>query len=70
MSEDSAVEALAAVWATIDGKQADFYRGKIDDAWEEKYGHYEGYMAEAGEMVSRLNARGFQIIPIQSPRNT
>lgn len=59
------VEALADAWASIDGKVDKFRAGKgcasIED---EPGGHYSGYMAEADEMIRRLNARGFDVVAI------
>lgn len=59
------IEALAEAWASIDGKRADFIRGKVDRDWDDAHGSYEGYMAEAKEMTKRLAVRGYEIVPIE-----
>jgi hypothetical protein len=64
-------EALAEAWASIDGKLDAFRREHARsrvaplDREEDGYtGHYEGYMAEAEEMIVRLRARGYVITPL------
>lgn len=43
------VESVARAWASIDGRAERFESGKIND----HDGHYEGYMAEADELLKR-----------------
>lgn len=54
-------EALAESWASIDGKLDEFRAGKGQPE-EAHGGHYGGYMAEAEEMIKRLEKRGFAVI--------
>jgi hypothetical protein len=64
-----AVEALAEAWASIDGKLDHFRRErdeKIPLTDPTCAGHYEGYLSEAGEMILRLEARGFTVVPTPS----
>lgn len=51
--------ALAEAWASIDGKLESFH--DPDDG----KGHFEGYITEAGEMMARLEKRGFAIKAIR-----
>ena len=61
-------EALAESWASIDGKLREFRRGRAAakagdnrlDAGDD--GHYEGYLADADEMILRLRKRGYCIV--------
>ncbi len=62
----SEIEAIAEVWASIDGKLREFALGRAGDDAE---GYYEGYLAEATEMLGRLLDRGFQVVPIPSHPN-
>lgn len=52
------VEAFAEAWASIDGKQ-DLFRAEkgVDLMAEGNTGTYEGYMAEANELLHRANQR-------------
>ncbi len=53
------VEAFAAAWASIDGRLESFERDKRE-SWtqhSEDTGTYEGYMAEANELLQRANKR-------------
>ena len=59
-----ASEALAEAWASIDGKLDEFRAGKTAPNIEDFGGHYEGYMAEAEEMMRRLQSRGYHIVPL------
>src|SRR3546814_5759216 len=56
------VEALADCWASIDGRQDKFRAGRDAESIEALGGHYAGYMHEAGEMIKRLNARGYDVM--------
>lgn len=68
----TATDALAEAWASIDGKIDAFRKerdgwveiGKLDRDAPGYTGHYEGYLADAGEMTKRLSARGFAIISL------
>lgn len=54
------VEAFAAAWASIDGKLAAFEReanGSIPQGHPQYTGHYDGYMYEAAELLSRAGKR-------------
>lgn len=57
------IEALASAWASIDGKLDKFYAGKGQPFEDQPGGHYDGYIAEAEEIASRLLKRGFIISP-------
>lgn len=60
-----AVEALADSWASIDGKLDQFRDCKASPMLEEDLGSYEGYMAEAQEMIKRIEVRGFKLVPLE-----
>jgi len=47
------LEDLARAWASIDGKLVHFDEGKTKSVWEDKTGHYAGYVVETEEMISR-----------------
>lgn len=70
-----AIEALAEVWASMDGKLDDFRAGKSAKSIEdEPGGYFSGYMSEADEAIHRLAERGFHIvkgpkIPKEPPSN-
>jgi len=59
--EQAVIEALAEAWASIDGRAVKFRQGKTDQAVEDEFGHYQGYMAEAAELIRRLEKRGYTI---------
>ena len=59
----NATEALAEAWASIDGKIEGFRRGKREKNERVCFGYYEGYIAEAQEMIKRLEARGYKVVP-------
>lgn len=67
------IEAVAEVMASMDGK-LDYFRrerGMImppEDQWEalDWRGHYLGYMAEAPEIIARLETRGFTVSALAS----
>lgn len=63
---DPRVDAVAEAWASIDGK-IDAYRRERDNDidWDDPTftGHFYGYQAEAEELIRRLEARGFSVIP-------
>lgn len=58
MSNDkqTAVEALAEAWASIDGKDGYFQSGKNGGAGVFLY---EGYIADSEELILRLAKRGY-----------
>ena len=69
MSDEKAVNALAESWASIDGKLDAYNRERgvrVNDGLRNLgfTGAYEGYQAEAEEMMRRLAKRGFKIVPI------
>jgi hypothetical protein len=56
--------ALADAWASIDGKVEEFRAGqKATRLEDEPGGHFSGYLYEAEEMIRRLEARGFNVVP-------
>jgi hypothetical protein len=63
----TAEEAVAEAWASIDGKldAFTFERDNPKSPEAEIGGHYEGYMAEAREMIRRLEARGYTVRALQ-----
>lgn len=67
-----AVDAVAEAWASIDGKLEAYERERDEDIGLTDptcTGHYEGYQVEAAEMIRRISARGFMVIP-SSPAPT
>ena len=58
----AARDALAESWASMDGQLTLYEAGKTDDG----DGYFEGYTAEAEEMMRRLWGRGFCIVKIPS----
>ncbi len=58
----SAEEAIADAWASIDGRQTAFRRGRTAKSSMAFGGHYAGYMAEAAELRRRLLRRGYKIV--------
>jgi phosphoserine phosphatase len=63
----NAAEALAEAWASIDGKAEQFKSCKADSEAEDLMGFYEGYLADAQEMIKRLQDRGYKVVPASSP---
>lgn len=65
-----AINALAASWASIDGKldtfAAEAQPGDIE-AFLNGSGTHMGYMVEAEEMLTRLERRGFTITRLVNP---
>lgn len=55
----NAVDAIADVWASIDGNLTEFRRGRTAKHIWAFGGHYAGYQAEAEEMIRRLKERGY-----------
>jgi hypothetical protein len=53
------IEALAEARASIEGKSGSFHRGRRG---EKDGGAYEGYCAEARELVRRLERRGYRVV--------
>ena len=47
------VEDIARAWASIDDRRDEFDRGKVDKEYEDKAGHYDGYMIETEELLKR-----------------
>lgn len=58
----SGIEALADVWASMDGKRDEFRAGR---SGPDTGGRYAGYMADAEEMTRRLAARGYCLAAIE-----
>lgn len=59
------VEAVAESWASMDGRGEDFYQGKFfpNSDRARQGGHYEGYIADAEELLARVRVRGFVLVP-------
>lgn len=53
-NKEDFIERVAESWSSIDGKEEEFRQGKRDPKFEEVHGHYEGYMAEAEELLERM----------------
>lgn len=71
----AAIEALAEAWASFseDGlesfkreREAWLSTGVLDRDAPGYAGSWEGYTADAEEMIRRLHARGFTIVPIEA----
>lgn len=63
MTTDPATEALAEVWATMDGKREKFLRCKGDrEADENDEGYYAGYISDAEGMIEGLREKGFVLV--------
>lgn len=60
-----ATEALAEVWAAIDGKRDKFIACRSNKGLDRQEGHYIGYLIEAEAMRNLLEKRGFIIVPKQ-----
>lgn len=59
----NSTEALAEAWASMDGKLDEFRAGKkAPNTHTEPGGHYSVYMADATELMKRLESRGFVIV--------
>jgi len=64
-----AANALAEAWASIDGKLVEYERERglsVSESFDLPgfTGTFEGYLAEAEEMIRRLRSRGFDVTPI------
>lgn len=59
-----AIYALAAAWASIDGKLEAFSAERGMSIAVAPTGHYEGYMSEAEELIERLKSRGYKLVPL------
>lgn len=68
MSERTAIDAVAEAWASIDGNLQKYeYEKANEDAIETSlWGHYEGYQAEAVEMIHRIEARGYKLVRLDA----
>lgn len=65
--DERAVDALAEAWASIDGHLEVYHRekaGDIEPGSPPYQGRYDGYQAEALEMINRLRERGFDVTPV------
>jgi len=49
------VDAFASAWASMDGNSSEFERGRNHQ--DDISGYYEGYIADATELLSRANKR-------------
>lgn len=61
----NATHALAESWSSIDGKLDQFSKeaaGEITEDHPTHAGTYEGYLADAAELIDRLAKRGFKIV--------
>lgn len=47
------LEDLARAWASLDGKEGHFDKGKNDPHYDDYWGHYDGYMIETREVLNR-----------------
>jgi hypothetical protein len=63
-SRRAASEALAEVWAIMDGKGERFLACKADSDLDDIDGTYTGYLAEASYAVECLERRGFTVAPM------
>lgn len=63
-----AIDAVAESWASIDGKITSYEieeRSQNMGYNDPRYtGHYEGYQAEARELIERIRRRGFDVAPL------
>lgn len=65
------VEALAEVWASLDGKLKEFQeeklieKGGFANSTVIAGGYRAGYLCEAEEAINRLRDRGFDVLPIR-----
>lgn len=50
------LENIARAFASIDGKREYFDKGKADPHYDDYYGHYEGYMTETKEVLTRAKS--------------
>jgi len=69
---EQAIYALAASWASIDGKLEQFGKERFvkTDAKtprETPGGYHDGYLIEAEEMLRRLERRGFTLSRLVNP---
>lgn len=62
-----AIYAIAASWASIDGKLEDFGKERGVALDQAATGHYEGYICEAEELLKRIERRGFTFMRLVSP---
>lgn len=62
--DDAIAEALAEACASADGKLARFRANKADPTLNRTDGTYPGYFYEAQSLITRLRARGFDIVRI------
>jgi len=81
MSEDrgansgTAIDALAEAWASIDGKLDKYLidkgtDGGMVDLHGMPYGFYDGYQADATELLTRLEGRGYTVTKNQVIRGS
>lgn len=56
------VRAVAKAWASMDGKSVLFCECENDSELDGKIGVFEGYCADAEEIIKRIEDRGFVIV--------
>jgi len=66
----TAIDALAEVWASIDGKLDKYLidkgtDGGMVDEHGMPYGYYDGYQVDAQELIVRLEGRGYTVTKTQ-----
>ncbi len=59
---DSAAEAFADAWASIDGKVVKFRADKADPEADPMAGYYQGFLADSNSMIERLERRGYVVV--------
>lgn len=69
------IEAVAEAWASIDGELDDFRRERelkdpISALMNDPTftGRYIGYVEDASELIRRVEARGFTVVPSAKPQ--
>ena len=58
---ETAIQAVADAWASIDGKRDKFRAGRGKPWDEQPGGYYDGYTADAESMIERLRRRGYTL---------
>ena len=64
-----AIDAVAEAWASIDGKLKSYEadRDQLGGAFDEygrPTGYFDGYQCDAGELLRRVEQRGFVLVPV------
>lgn len=63
---DNPAHALADAWASIDGKLEEFRAGRTAKSITDFGGHFDGYIADAEELIERLRNRGYDIFKLDT----